>query len=211
MIFLPPSEPAGTGCAQGAVVELDEGEQRAEREDVALAADLARLVEALAVEYLDAAEVDAVLVARGAVLALARHVLAAATAPAPTGGGPVVPASLAALLALVATHPDAPSVGPSLPARSDRARQWAALTRSAQDCLARRTGFALDAAARWGQIGHGAHLAGLLTTLDERLLVEVKAQPTVELATVRALSSAQASALSQAARSVQDSLPAHER
>lgn len=211
MIVSTPSKRAGTGSAQGVIVELDEGEQRAEREDVALASELARLVEALVLEDLDAAEVDAVLIARGAVLALARHVLAAATAPAPSGEGPVVPASLAALLTLVATHPDVPPARPSLAARSDRARQWAALARAAQDCLARRTGFALDAAARWGQIGHGAHLAGLVTTLDRRLLVEVKAQPTVELATVRALSSAQASALSQAARSVQDSLPAHGR
>lgn len=199
--------------AGGTTVELDEQEQRGEVEDVALAIKLATLVDALVFHGLDAGEVDVVLAARGQVLALVRHVLAAATAPAPAGRGPLVPACIAALVHLVSTHPDIALPGPAPAPVSEDSRAWAALGRSAQLALHRRAAgpAALNSAQRWGEIGHAVRLARLLTALDRRLLTAAKALATVDPSTVRALSAAADSSLPQATRWVEDLSEARRR
>ena len=204
--------PSGVEPGAGAIVELDAQEQLEQAggqiEDVALAVELARMVDSLVFGDLGPGEVAAAVAARGAVLALARHVLTAAAAPPWPAGGSVVPEAVAALARSVAAHRDVPAdLAPVAPG-SGRGREWADLGAAARRALARRgcapgpTGL-----ARLGEIGHGVRLARLVAALDARLLTVVRSAPVVDLAVAAALGAGGSADLGAAAAQVEALAP----
>lgn len=212
MVISTPAVRTTPAPAVAAIVELDEQEQRGEVDDVMLAMDLATLVDGLVFHGIDAGEVAAVLAARAQVLALARHVLSAATNPPPAGPGASVPACIAALAHLLAIHPDIALPEPAPAPRTELSREWAALGRRAHSALHQRTRqpLTLDQAHRWAQIGHAARLARLLTVLDRRLLAAINT-PTTDLGAARALRAAAHSPLPGALGPVEDLCQTHRR